>query len=165
MKLLAKILKTNLPKLEINHIFSDSKNMVATDTRILIVKKHGMEHIFEGKKCLIINPKAKVQPKIDAIEGQMAVNISQAESYPDYHRVLTKEPMTYMKGDVDGLTLLQMICAEKGVMIDFVNYAGFMKMLSKISFNRYYVGEKILPITIANDEYTIVLMPIVIQPL
>ena len=162
MQLLNKILPTNNQKLEINHIFLDGENMVATDTRILIVKKHGMNI---DRECLIVNPKAKDKSiKIDTLIDGMGCSTNYGK-YPDYKRILTKEPMTYMEGDVDGLTLLQIICAEKGMMIDFVNYAAFMKMLSKISFNRYYVGEKNLPITIANDEYTIVLMPMVIQPL
>ena len=163
MQLLNKILPTNNPRLEINHILLDSENMVATDMRILIVKKHGMDDI--DKEYVIVNPKAKDKSiKIDTLIDGMGCSTDYGK-YPDYHRVLTREPMTYMEGDVDGLTLLQMICAEKGVTIDFVNYAGFMKMLSKISFNRYYVGGKNLPITIANDDYTIVLMPMVMQPL
>lgn len=163
MQLLNKILPTNNPKLEINHIFLDSENMVATDTRILIVKKHGMDDI--DKEYVIVNPKAKDKSiKIDTLIDGMGYSTNYGK-YPDYKRILTKEPMVKVEGDVDGLTLLQMICAEKGMMINFVDYAAFMKMLSKITFNRYYVGGKNLPITIANDEYTIVLMPIVMQPL
>lgn len=164
MKLLNTILENNNPKLEINHILADSENYVATNGKTLIIKKHNMGHIFEDKKCLIINPKAKYEIRIDGIEAQMTVNTSQAGSYPEYHRIIPQHDKNYsLDGTQDGVDFLyQMTCLHQFIF-DFVGNHKFCMELKNIRLNWYKFKHPRLPVSFGNDEYEIVIMPMVFK--
>lgn len=161
MKLLEKILPKNNPKIEINHILADEHNFVATNSSILIVKKHNMEHIFKDKKYLIINPKANHEIRIDGIEAQMPVNTTQASSYSDYNRVIPSEDKCYDLGKADGINFMYRFTYKCNWIFDYVANASFMKELDKIQLEWYQFRGPKLPVAVGNDEYTIVIMPMV----
>ena len=109
----------NIMKKEINHILVDSENMVATDTRILIVKKHNMDI---QKPFLLINDKAKHVMNTEAIEFNMKASYVLANGYPSYKRII---PELKRMVDINSkfIKALYEISSKHGVMFDYVKNA------------------------------------------
>lgn len=160
MKLLETILEKNNPKLEINHIFMDGENLVATDTKILIVKRHN-EKMEEGFNALLINPKAKYPIKSEAIILDKTANKSMASGYPNYKRIIPQTGKNYGFEKCDGLTLIQLMMAKYNLCLDLLGNSSFYKQLAKMNLEWYTFDGYNMPISIGNKEYTIVIMPMI----
>ncbi len=173
------ILDTNNPKEELNHIYFDEENMVATDARMMVVYKHGMDI---DVPFMAVNPRVKVskakKPKIEAIDYSLSkwTNIGTirmlkdewnkvippegTRGYPDYKRIMPKYSSEGL-AKVSGLDALYKRGYYHGIMFNYIEYCQFMKKLDKIEFTKVYFENKDLPIMLENDDLKVIMMPVV----
>ena len=161
-----KILKIILPndhtKLQLNHIFVDDENMVATDTEIMIIEKHNFD--FDEQPFLVLNEKAKIPVKAESIELGEKVNYTIAKDYPNYKRIIldTDKTKIYTPQYYEFIECLYELSHELGFIFNWehytVKYKKINKLLPKIE-KVYYTSEN-APVMIIAGEYTIIIMPI-----
>lgn len=163
------ILPTGNPKFVINHVYFDEENMVATDTRVLLIHKHGMD--IKTPFCAV-NPKVKTNlynlsdmKNFGSIEmGKQVWTAKESPGYPDYERIVPKTP-NYEVDIMDlkplGLDTLYLYSFNNGIIFDYVGMSAFMKQLSKIMFDKMYFKDKEHPIMLENEDLRVIIMPIV----
>ncbi len=176
------ILEVKNPKFVLNHIYFDEENMVATNTRILLIHKHGMEI---DTPFIAVNPKVKVdgynlnkEKSLGSIQmlkeewnKVMPEKVGPALVYPNYERIDVKEinkglmegkaalNIEPVKSKEGGLNALYWLAYNEGIVVDYVGHANFMKKLAKIDFDNLYYTEKKYPVKLENDDLKIILMP------
>ncbi len=173
------ILDINNPKEQLNHIYFDEENMVATDSRIMVIYKHGMDI---DVPFMAVNPRVKVSksknPKVIttdyALTGWVkAGTITMLKDewakafppegtriYPDYKRIIPKHSSEGL-ANVSGLDELYSRGYYHGIMFNYIEYCQFMKKLDKIEFTKVYFESKYLPIMLENDDLKVIMMPVV----
>ncbi len=181
------ILDTNNPKAAINHIYFDEENMVATDTRIMLVYKHGLD---------IKTPFIAVNPKVKAVElmlknekdaGTIGMlkdtwrKVTHKEKgltlfYPDYKRIEVKDITKYknqpavplsvlrtIKDEEDGLSALYSLGYNSRIIFDYVAFSPFMKKLKKIEFDEIHFTDQNHPVKLKKEDLYVIIMPIVFE--
>jgi len=162
MELLKTILPKNNPRKELNHIYVDNDNMVATDTTIMIIKKNILSI---DKPLLIINTHAKDDIKSNDILDNMMINYCDAPNYPDYKRIVPKvENITKLPDKYSFINTLYQITSEHGVMFDYVKNAPLYKKMNKLlgEVEAYQVRDKKSIVVIYSGDYKIIMMPLVV---
>ena len=160
------ILKTILPnnnqKYELNHILIDDENMVATDTKIMIIKKHDFD--FKKKPFLILNNKTKMSIKAEGIELEEKVNFSMAQNYPDYRRIMlnTNKTKVYIPKYYEFIDCLCELSYKFGFIFNWKDYATKYKKIDKLlpKIKKVYYTSENAPVMIIAEEYIIIIMPI-----
>ena len=112
---------SNNPKLEINNIYVDAENIVATDTTMILIKPHGWDDIVEP--FMIVNSKAKSNVKTTALWNNLA--ISREGRYAEYKRMIPKDltDEIELKQHDDLKIALYKLVKEKNVIINFLDFA------------------------------------------
>lgn len=163
LKIFESILPRNPVKAELSNIFMDKEYIVATDTRIMIRKKHTFS---VEKSCLIVNDKARWTISPEGLFEGMAVNHTRASGYPDTARLYKKfngQERLKRAERQDFISALY-IAAEEGHVIDFVLYAPALKKIAKLlkdeETREVRIGED-MPIYMTIGEYELLLMPMI----
>ena len=153
----------NSPKLELNNFYMNEEDLVVTDTRFLLIAKHGM--VEADGEFLLVNPKAKHPLSSSGFMTLVGneiygVNTEMVAGYPKYQRIIPSVTQNKtLRDPLDGLTLLYKLTAEYGVVLDYVSYAALFKKIAKIEFTGYSYDTPTGPISIFNDDVQIVIMP------
>jgi hypothetical protein len=159
-------------KTELNFHFIDSENIVTTNTRILLVEKHGLKVdenklIFPDKigKCI---SSLEYHKEVELLNGKKAINERFVGKYPEYKRIIPSSMNNQLEHAVDNLLeVVYLIVSQHDIVLDFVTYNAFFKELRKIS-----VGKEVIkynyhsfkePLTIQTDTLTLVIMPLILK--
>ena len=160
------ILKTILPnnnqKYELNHILIDDENMVATDTKIMIIKKHDFD--LKKQPFLVLNNKTKMSIKAEGIELEEKVNYTMANTYPNYRKIMldTDKTKIYIPKYYEFINCLYELSHELGFIFNWEQYATKYKKIDKLlpKIEKVYYTQENAPVMIIAEEYIIIIMPI-----
>lgn len=156
----------NSPKVELNFIFKDSENYVATNTTVLVKVKHNSS-LVDGKRLLIADDAAIKKANIDPAElkmdmGSTVVSERIVGKYPPYERIIPRDTMMLRSEDLDNmLDLLYFIQRKHGFVIHH-KQTPVLKALEKIPLCKdatYHYTNYNMPVSIKNGDITFVLMP------
>lgn len=159
------ILPTKNPKWELNHILFDDENIVACDTRFLIVIPNKTNY-----KGLLLNSKAKISidKTIDNYLDEYGLWIRNSGfNYPEYRKIIRKtSEKTYFPKMLDILDAFEAVLFNRAGYIE----AETMKHIEKISkiLGReavsFYYTNKSNPIQVNLENDAIVMaMPVISQ--
>ena len=161
-KMLKTILPNNNPKYELNHILVDDENMVATDTSIMIIKKHDFD--FKKQPFLVLNDKAKTPINVEGIELEEKVSYTMANTYPDYRRIMLDRNKTkvYFPEYYEFIDCLYELSHELCFIFNWEQYATKYKKIAKLlpKVEKVYYTQENTPVMIIAEEYTVIIMPI-----
>ena len=161
-KMLKTILPNNNPKYELNHILVDDENMVATDTNIMIIKKHDFN--FKKQPFLVLNDKAKTLINAEGIELEEKVNYTMVNTYPNYKGIMldTNKIKVYIPQYYGFIDCLYELSYKFGFIFNWEQYATKYKKIAKLlpKIEKVYYTQENAPVMIIAEEYTVIIMPI-----
>ena len=161
LKAFEAILEKNNPKFELSHILIDGDNIVSSDNKMILIKKHN----FEVKdKFLVINNKAKFNLVADGLFKGVAINKKFANTYPNYKSFLNFDESEIINYSNGLLKTLYWLGSNKGFIIDYglliTKLKKLDKMLGKTKKIFFTDKKSLLKIEFEND-YVLVMLPLI----
>jgi len=153
MKILNSVKNTRHAKRELQHVFVDYENMVSTNVRTLVIKKHSLEitrpfylmNKGEAGSCLEITKQIRYEYEIG--------------TYPQYKRIIPTSPPIYFQNPIMGLNdTLDFLNQERSLNFDKDELKKIIKACDKTEFT-HYMYQGIGVIAICNNIYTLLIMP------